>query len=132
MTTIPTIQDSRPTGSGGGGSSGGLTDAELRATPVPVEQDTPGTLSAGVQVSATGTAGTLIAANANRKQLIVQNIDTAEYARIGIATVTTTTGIRIGPGATLILDSPYCPTALIQCIREGSTSLTLLVSEITG
>ena len=65
------------TGSGGG-SSGGLTDAELRASPLSVTAaggtltDRSGTITTG------GTAQQLMAANASRKGFSVQNLSTGD------------------------------------------------------
>lgn len=63
---------------GSGGSSGGLTDAQLRASPVPVTQ-TPGSpVSRSGTITTGGTAQTLMSANAARRGWTLQNLSTGD------------------------------------------------------
>jgi hypothetical protein len=89
-----------------------------------------GTLNNGAETSVTGTAGQVLASNANRKILIVQNVGNTT-ARIGVSGVTATTGIQLVAGGTLILDSPHCPTSAIFAIRESGANTTVFVTEVT-
>lgn len=76
----------------GGASLSGLTDAELRATPVPVEETPPArTYAAPVRQAASATNVTLMAANAARRGLTIQNSSGGAilYVKFG-ATATTT------------------------------------------
>lgn len=89
-----------------------------------------GTLNNGAETAVTGSAVQVLAANANREKLIVQNTGVANV-RVGTTGVTTTTGFRLTVGATVIFDEPNCPTNAIFAIREGTVSSTVLAQEIT-
>lgn len=102
--------------------SGGLTDAQLRATPVPVS----GTISsspvgapnyANGQVATSTTAGTLIAVRATRRSVTVVNLDSAITVYIGAATVTSSNGFPLRAGQSISIDT----TALIQVISASGT-----------
>lgn len=94
--------------------------------------NTAGTATHTADATVDSTAGgvTLLASNANRKAAFVQNVGTANI-RVSVGgTPATTTGLQLTPGATLILEAPFCPTAAIKAIRETSTSSTAAVMEI--
>lgn len=72
---------------------------------------------ASAHVTASVTAGTLVAANATRRSVVCQNLDTTITVWVGPATVTTSNGIRLQPGQSVSIDS----TALIQVIAESGS-----------
>lgn len=88
-----------------------------------------GTLNNGAETAVAGTAVSVLAANANRKKLIVQNTGIANV-RLGTTGVTATTGVRLAAGTTTIMDMPHCPTNAIFAIREGAVSSTVLAQEV--
>ena len=88
-----------------------------------------GTLANGAETAVSSSAVSVLAANANRKKLIVQNTG-ASAVRIGTTGVTATTGFRLAAGAMLIVDMPQCPTNAIFAIRESADS-TVLAQEVT-
>lgn len=69
------------------------------------------------QVNVTGTAATLIAARDTRKRVILINRQAAAVF-VGPATVTTSNGVQIDPGASLTLYT----TALIQGITAANSA----------
>lgn len=71
----------------------------------------------------TNASGLILAANATRRFLMVQNHDTAAnmwLATDGAAAVADGSCIKIGPGATLILDA-YPPTGALYAISDAAT-----------
>jgi hypothetical protein len=90
-------------------------------SPVPVTfSAASAALQNGAETVVDATVGgvQLIAANANRKGLIIQNTGT-ENIRVGVAGVTNTTGFRLTPGATASWSGDGTPTTAIFAIREG-------------
>lgn len=79
----------------------------------------------------TNASETILAANANRRGFLVQNVHATENARVRVdgTDATTTTGIQLRPGQTLIMVKPNCPVTAIKAIREGSADTTLHVVE---
>lgn len=91
----------------------------------------PATLAAAIQVTATGSAGTLIAANATRRGLSIRALSAnTQSCFYGPATVSATTGMEIKPGEIHSFDPGEVPGNLIQCI-SASGSQTLIVQEST-
>lgn len=88
----------------------------------------PGSLSNGAETAVAASAVQVIASNASRTKLIIQNTGLANV-RVGITGVTTTTGFRLTPGSMVIFDSPNCPTNAIFAIREGAVSSTVLAQQ---
>lgn len=76
------------------------------------------------QAAPTGTAGTLVAARDTRNRLVLTNFGTQDVF-IGPATVTTSNGHKIPPGASLTLFT----TALIQGITSSGTGAIHYVEE---
>ena len=91
---------------------------------------TAGTLNNGAQTAVAGAAVSILAANANRRTAIIQNVGAATI-RVGAAAVTNVTGIQLVAGATLILESPYVATNQIFAIREGAIDSTAFTAEVT-
>lgn len=89
-----------------------------------------GTLNNGAETAATGTAAQVLASNANRKSMVIQNTGVANV-RIGITGVTATTGVRLVPGGSVTWDMPFCPDEAIFAIREGAISSVVLAQEVT-
>lgn len=87
-----------------------------------------GTLNNGVETTVGVAATQIIAANAGRKSLIIQNTGTTNM-RVGAAGVTVSTGVRLASGDTLILELPVATNAIFA-IRE-TTDTTALTQEIT-
>lgn len=109
------------------------TPASTDAGLVVREALNPGTPSQAADVTVDGTAGgvTVLAANANRKSAVIQNVGSANM-RVSVGgTPTATTGIQLAAGQTLSLRRPHCPTGAIKAIRESSTSTTASVLEIS-
>ncbi len=89
-----------------------------------------GTLGNGAQTVVGAAAVQVLAANSNRKKLIVQNVGIANV-RVGVSGVTNTTGMRLVSSGTVILEMPHCPTQAIFAIREGAVSSTVFAQEVT-
>ncbi len=111
-------------------SGGQFVDAEVDVDITDIANPV-GTLTNTADATVDGTSGgvSALAANANRKACFIQNVGAANI-RVGTGTLTATTGIQLVPGASLILEAPFCPTAVIKAIRETSTSSTVAVAEI--
>lgn len=112
-----------------------LTDTELRASPVPVSgvvtanvSATTATLANGTQTAVSSIAVSVLAANANRKSAIIQNVG-SNNIRVGVAGVTATTGVQVIPGGKVTLGMPYIHTGAVFAIRE-STDSTVLAQEV--
>jgi hypothetical protein len=103
------------------------TDATGRVSTL---DTTTGTLNNGAQTAVGAAAVQILAANANRKAAIIQNVG-AGIMRVGIVGVTATTGLKLEKGATVIFEIPYCPTSAIYAIRDGAPDTTALAQEIT-
>lgn len=85
-----------------------------------------GSLSNGTETTVAGSAVQIIAVNASRKYVIIQNTGNANI-RVGITGVTTTTGLRIVPNGSEVLAVGNA----IFAIREGAISSTAFTQEIT-
>lgn len=111
--------------------TGPLTDAQLRATPVPVTGTQQlGTITNGAETAVSSTAVQILASNASRKKYLIQNTGTANI-RVGTTGVTATTGARIVPNGSLLFEMPNCPTQAIFAIREGTVDSIAFAEEIT-
>lgn len=106
------------------------TVAVTQSTSPWIVSDNSGTLANGAETAVSSSAVQIIASNANRKKLIVQNTGTANI-RVGITGVTATTGARIVPNGTLLYEMPNCPTQAIFAIRESGTDSIAFAEEIT-
>jgi len=104
-----------------GGTAFGLATREIPTT---------GTLSDGIEVAVVGAAAVqVLAANAARKAVLITNVG-ANIVRVGNSTVTATTGLaKLVPGASVVLEQPFCPTVALFAVRETADS-TVLVAEI--
>lgn len=103
----------------------GATDG----VPVPVTFDsaTGVVLNAGVQVSVTGTAGTLAAANASRRGLAFRSLSSnTQSVFYGPATITATTGMELKPGEVATFLPGEVPTNLVQAISTSGTQVIIV------
>ena len=112
-----------------------LTDAQLRATPIPVTDssmpvEAPTGLGNGTQTAVSDTAVIILAANSNRLGIVIQNVGLANI-RIGVIGVTETTGIQLRPGGTITFEPPFLSMGAIYAIREGSVDSTAFTAEVT-
>jgi len=114
-----------------GGSDGAVVRVIKLDTPGRQDtfDSTTGTLANGAETAVSNVAVSVLAANANRKVAIVQNVGNLT-ARIGVAGVTAATGIQLVAGATLVLEPPYVVTGAIFAIRETADT-TVFATEIT-
>lgn len=103
----------------GGSGTGGASQVTI----------TGGSIQPGAVVSVTGTAGTLIIADANRKLLMIRadsaNTQSCYY---GPATVSSTTGMEIKAGEVHILDAGGAPINLVQAISASGTQSLRVIS----
>lgn len=112
------------------GTDGDYTPFAVDSAGRQINAPIAGTWANGAQTAVAGSAVQILAANANRKKAIIQNLGVANMI-VGITGVTATTGTRVAPGATLILEMPYCETNAIFAIREGAISTTAFAQETT-
>ncbi len=102
----------------------GLTDAQLRATPVPVSGSltiTPATAPTAsvTRVTVSTTVATLKAANAARLQLIVHNESGTLFVKLGSAATSTDYSFRLTANTLLTIDE-Y--TGIVTAIKASGTS----------
>lgn len=135
--TIPEVEIKNDAGNpvpvNGTVNIGTMPEVEIKndtGNPVPVTMTVTGTLANGAETSVAGSAVQVLAANTNRRKVIVQNTGLANV-RIGVTGVTATTGMRLVPNGHLLLEMPNCPTQAIFAIREGAVSSTVFAQEIT-
>jgi hypothetical protein len=89
----------------------------------------PGILHNGIQTAVGAIAVIILPANLIRKAAVIQNVGPATI-RIGVIGVTSTTGIQLVPGATAILEMPYCPLDAIYAIEEAGASSVAFATEV--
>jgi len=83
------------------------------------------TTTATGQVTTSGSAGTLVAANATRRRAILKNTDTTITVYVGPATVTTANGMPIKAGESI----EWRGTALIQVIAASGSPVVAYMDE---
>jgi len=90
-----------------------------------VNPDVPFTQAQG---SVTAASTQALAAKANRQFLLIQNNDATAivYVTLDGTAATTAKGIKLNPGASLMLDS-CCPTAAVNWIGSGATTNVVVV-----
>jgi hypothetical protein len=108
-----------------GGGNGARRALYVDALGKLVPADQPGTLNNGTETAVSTLAVQVIAANANRKKLIIQNTGSANV-RIGTTGLTATTGVRLTAGVVITFTTPYCPINAIFAIRETLDSIVLV------
>lgn len=92
---------------------------------------TAGTATQAADLAVAGASVAVLAANALRKSAVVQNVGAANVRVAVGAAAAAATGLQLAPGQSLVLSQPYCPTAVINAIREGAVSSTVSVLEVT-
>lgn len=105
----------------------GLTDAELRATPVPVST-TPvvATTSTVTNVVSTATNQTLLAANANRKKVVLFFEGSTQYVKLGATASASSYTYKIAANNTSLEITGY--TGIIDSL--GTAGKAILVTEL--
>jgi hypothetical protein len=85
------------------------------------------------RASLTNTAQMLLAANANRKYLLVQNNDASAYMRITLdgSTPSATAGFRVSPGGSMEM-SNYTVSGMVKAIMETATAAAANVEFMEG
>lgn len=84
----------------------------------------PGAASiATAQVTAATTAGVLAASRATRRFVTIVNADGTNPAFVGVSTVATTTGFRIGPAQSQTFNT----TAALSVISSGTGALVTIL-----
>lgn len=108
----------------GSGTTVGADERTINSVAVKVQRVVVegGTAFATAQYTPTASAATLIAARETRKSVVIVNGSNVDIF-IGPATVTTSNGIRVSPGASLTVNT----TALIQSISSSITGLVGVV-----
>ena len=78
----------------------------------------------------TNASGQLLAANASRRYLLIQNNDSAGdiYVRLDGATATTATGVKIAPGGSYEIQG-YAPTGAITAIGSIASNANVVTVE---
>lgn len=91
-----------------------------------------GTATHTTDATVSGTASTILAANAERRAAVIENVHATVSLRVTIdgQTPTSSLGILLAPGQALNLDSPGCPKAAIKAIRVGGSDGTVAVLEV--
>ncbi|CAN7409245.1 hypothetical protein [Acidovorax sp. LjRoot194] len=86
---------------------------------------------ANLQKTVTSTSAQLLAANANRKYLLIQNKDTAGnlYIGFGAGAVTAANGIRVIPGGSYELPGGICTTQEIRAIGDIASNANVTTVE---
>lgn len=82
--------------------------------------------TAADQSITTATATEIIAANPDRKQAVVQNLDAGTAIRVGDSNVGATRGILVDPGGTLVLDL----TAAVWVYHAKGSNLSVAAQEL--
>lgn len=83
--------------------------------------------NAAVQVTVTGTAGTLIAALPSRKGCTFRALTgNTQSVWIGPATVTATTGMELKPGEVMTFNPGEAPNNLLQAISTSGSQIVIV------
>lgn len=88
----------------------------------------PAELANGAETAVSAIAVEVLAANADRKEAVIQNTGDA-VVRVGVAGVTASTGIRLRPGASVTFEMPHCHVGAVYAIREGASDSVVLAIE---
>lgn len=103
-----------------------LTDVQLRASPVPVTHPIGGAYTNRSIANLSGASETLMAANANRRILIVSNEGATAIAvnlTGGTAALNTAGNVTLASGGSITLDN-YPPTSAITIIGTANADVT--------
>ncbi len=104
----------------------GLTNGELRQSPVSVVDGTTQYTITQTIITATGSAQTALAANANRKAVIFWDAGAANDFRFNFfGAATTTSPIYPPDSGPLILEGPACPKTALSVIGTSTQVLCI-------
>lgn len=110
--------------------SGPLTDTQLRATPVATKSSGAASSATIARVASSATSATLLAANADRRRLIIYNESTADlYVKFGATASITSYTVKLGPGDTYESPTDWVYTGIIDGIwsaANGAAQVTEL------
>lgn len=102
--------------------SGPLTDTELRAAPVPTKTSGASATATISRVSGSATSVTLLAANSNRRRVVVYNESTADlYVKFGATASATSYTTKLGAGDTYESPTDWIYTGVIDGIWSVAT-----------
>jgi len=107
-------------------ATGPLTDAELRATPVPVSGNFGSQSVSSATVTNTATSAssvTLAASNAARVKLVIQTDSGTTFVKLGTAASLSSYTYRLSANTTLEI-TQY--TGAVTCIRNSGTGFVLV------
>ena len=111
--------------------SGALTDTQLRATPVPVVGSVPTRTPTTTSVTSATTSTLILAANANRRGLMISNQSTSKlYLSFATPALPGNSFIEVAPSAFVLLDQQMIFTNAIYGIwtnAQGTCQVTELV-----
>jgi hypothetical protein len=111
--------------------TGGLTDTQLRAAPVPVVASVPTRTPTTTSVTSTTTSTLILAANANRRGLMLSNQSTSKlYLSFTTPALPGNSFIEVAPSAFVLLDQQMIFTNAIYGIwtnAQGACQVTELV-----
>jgi hypothetical protein len=102
--------------------SGPLTDAQLRAAPVPVSAKTALTASAPIAASVGTASAEVVPVNANRKGLVLVNTSEAWISIAFGAVAVLNSGISLAPGGAYTMTEHTFTTAQVRAIAGAPTS----------
>ena len=101
--------------------SGPLTDTQLRATAVPTASGGAKATASISRVSASATSVTLLAANANRRRVIIHNESTASLRiKLGATASATSYSLLLGPGDTYESPTDWVYTGAVDGIWDAA------------
>lgn len=99
--------------------------------PVPIEWSGVGTPSDNTDYTVGAASIEVLGANDLRKSATIQNTGAANVrVRVG-GGAAADRGFQLSPGASLVLSGPNIETGSVYAIREGGTSSTVYVYEVT-
>ena len=111
--------------------SGGLTDTQLRASAVPVVGSVPTRTPTTTSITSTTTSTLVLAANANRRGLMISNQSTSKlYLSFNTPALPGNSFIEVAPSAFVLLDQQLIFTNAIYGIwtnAQGTGQFTELV-----
>jgi hypothetical protein len=86
---------------------------------------------ANTQKTVTSASAQLVAANAGRRYLLIQNKDAAGivYINFGAGAATAANGVKISAGGSYVADANYCPDGAIQAIGDIASNANVVVVE---
>lgn len=101
--------------------SGPLTDTQLRAAAVPTASGGAKATASISRVSASATSVTLLAANANRRRVIIHNESTASLRiKLGATASATSYSLLLGPGDTYESPTDWVYTGAVDGIWDAA------------